>query len=333
MALDSLKQKLKANPKVLVLPEGDDSRTWEAMDHLLADNLVKQIWVLGRPEALREHRSRSRFNLDSRILLAPERISDLKDRTKDFIRQKNIERKKTATEEDLEQLARNPLYQGAWLLSAGFADAGVAGATSTTADVIRAGLTVIGLADGMKTVSSSFAMYRPGQDSKLWLYADCGVLIEPTAEQLVDIAESSLATWRGLSNEPPVVSFLSFSTKGSAKHPSQEKMFLASRLFNDKFPHIKSDGELQFDAAVDSAVAKRKAPGSIVDGQTNIFIFPCLDAGNIAYKITQRLGGFQAWGPLLQGLKKPWSDLSRGASGEDIVASAIINLAKSTLKD
>jgi phosphate acetyltransferase len=333
VALELLKQKLRANPKILVLPEGEDPRTWLAIDFLLSENLVKQIWVLGASEALSKQKKLSKHSHDPRILFGADMVSDLNERTSNFIRQRSIDRGKTIAQSECEALGTKPLYQGAWILGAGFADAGIAGAIASTADVIRAGLSVIGMANGIKTVSSSFAMYRPGLDAKLWLYADCGVLIDPSSEQLVDIAESSLHTWRGLSQDPPVVSFLSFSTKGSAKHPSQEKMANASRLFLEKFPQIESDGEVQFDTAIDSAVAKRKAPASLVGGRTNIFIFPNLDAGNIAYKITQRLGGFHAWGPLLQGLRKPWSDLSRGATGEDILASAIINLAKSSLID
>jgi len=202
------------------------------------------------------------------------------------------------------------------------------------------------------SVSGSFIMDRPGGplpggdrpqwngsgedglgEAHTYIYADCGVVIDPTVEQLCDIARESVRTWQGVlaGRGDPVVAFLSFSTRGSASHPFQEKMAKAAALFHERHPEIKSDGEMQFDAAFDVAIGNRKCPGSPVPGAANIFIFPDLNAGNIAYKITQRLAGFSAYGPILQGLAKPFSDLSRGATIEDIVTAANISLLRSRL--
>ena len=207
-------------------------------------------------------------------------------------------------------------------------DAALAGNISTTADVIRAGLGQLGLAAGVKTVSGSFVMHKPFGST--YVFADCGVVIAPTVPQLVDIATESVRTWELLMPDIPAkVAFLSYSTKGSAKHETQARMAEAAALFKARRPDIQSDGELQFDAAIDRHIAARKAPGSPIAGEANCFIFPSLEAGNIAYKITQRLGGFDAYGPILQGLSGAFSDLSRGSTVQDIILSAYINLLRS----
>jgi len=329
MPLRSLMEKLTLSNKSLVLPEGEDPRIWEASKIILAKNMASEIWVLGNSSIVKEMRSRYDLQSASRIKYAPDHLPDLAAKTKEQLMLKALAKGKSLTEDQLHQQSHDPIYQAAWLVASGYCDAGVAGAVASTAQVIRSGLALIGLEEGIKTVSSSFAMHRPGDNPLFWLYTDCGVVIDPTAEQILDIAGSSLLTWKALTSAPPVVAFLSFSTKGSASSESQKKMASATELFKAKYPDILCDGELQFDAAFDENVGTRKAPGSAIPGRANIFVFPNLDAGNIAYKITQRLGGFSAWGPLLQGFSKPWSDLSRGASSDEIVASAMINLGKS----
>ena len=215
-------------------------------------------------------------------------------------------------------------------LAAGKLDAVLGGNVATTADVIRAGIKKVGLTPGIKTVSGAFIMHRPGQGTvpeTTYLFADCGVVIAPTSEQLVDIAAAAVSTWRELQpHVPPVVAFLSFSTKGSAHHPAQAQVAEAAARFQTLRPDVVSDGELQFDAAIVPDIARRKAPGSAVAGLANCFIFPDLNAGNIGYKMAQRLGGFEAFGPILQGLRKPLNDLSRGATVNDMMASAYISL-------
>ena len=219
------------------------------------------------------------------------------------------------------------LSEAAKLVKNGTLDAVLAGNIATTAEVIRAGLNHLGLTPGVRTVSGSFVMHRPMGPT--YIFADCGVVIAPTVQQLVDIAAESVRTWQFLMPEtPPKVAFLSYSTNGSARHESQARVAEAARLFRASKPEILSDGELQFDAAIDAEIAQKKAPGSPLEGAANCFIFPSLEAGNIAYKLAQRLGGFQAYGPILQGLAGAYSDLSRGATVQDIVMSSYINLLR-----
>ena len=216
----------------------------------------------------------------------------------------------------------DPVVAAAVLIASGGADAGVAGATRPTAEVVRAGLAILGVGDGEGLVSSCFILILP--DGRPIAYGDCGVVPEPNVEELVAIARATAATFECLTTESARVALLSFSTRGSATHPRVEKVRRAAEYLADTFPDLASDGELQFDAAWVPEVAKVKAPGSAVAGRANVFVFPDLDSGNIAYKITERLGGARAYGPLLQGLDGVLHDLSRGASSDDIVDVAVI---------
>jgi len=229
---------------------------------------------------------------------------------------------KNPSPEQILKLAADPVMAAGLLVATGRADGAVAGSIASTADVIRAALRTIGTGEGTRLVSSSFLMEMT--DGKVLTYADCGVVPYPDAEQLADIAITSGYTHQILTGEDPSIAFLSFSTKGSARHESVDLVQNALLIASQKKPDWKMDGELQFDAAYIPEVAKRKAPDSPVAGQANVYIFPNLDAGNIAYKITERVGGATAIGPILQGLAKPYMDLSRGCSKDDIFYSACI---------
>jgi phosphate acetyltransferase len=332
--VERLEQELLATPGTVILPEGSDPRTIEAAILCLERSIAATVKVIGEVNDARESIPKEKLsNLESlvnakKLIFISSDDENLRSSTYSHLSDSYKARGKEVDQEKLNTLSQNPLNQGAYLLSSDQGDVCVAGAVFTTADVIRAGLAGVGLKPGLKTVSSSFLMNRD-HDSKTYIYTDCGVVIDPTTDQLVDITTSSVETYSTLNNgKSPVVAFLSFSTKGSASHPRQQKMVEAFNKFKMKYPEIESEGELQFDAAFDEAVGNKKSPGSKVPGRANVFVFPDLDSGNISYKITQRLGGFEAYGPILQGFNKPFSDLSRGATAEDIYVSCVISLIR-----
>jgi phosphate acetyltransferase len=278
----------------IVLPEIDDPRVVDAKQELLQ---------MG-------------FNVVE-MANSSESISDLMDSVSILKFTKNW------TDEQLNIFLENPLNLSMAMVANGLADGLVAGAMNSTSDVIRAAIRMVGVKPSSKWVSSIFFMVSPDGE-KAFTYSDCGVIPEPTCEQLVAIAKDASEFHELLSGETPRVAFLSFSTKGSADHYRVKRVSDATRIFSNKHGHIAHDGELQFDAAVDQMVASRKAPDSSLQGDANVMVFPNLDAGNIAYKITERLAGYSAWGPLLQGLNKPVHDLSRGCSVDDIILVAAI---------
>ncbi len=322
----------RQDPQVLALPESSDPRVLAATLNLLQEEAVKKIVLFADPDAtlaLAEQLGINLIPLEKRLLWSTRDFPSLAAATQKHIKAEFERRGKAMSEAELGLLAKQPLDQAAYLLSTDQVAAVVAGCQHTTSDVIKAALRGVGLEEGTKTISGSFAMVRAAEPALAYMYGDCAVVIDPSMEQLVDIAYATALSFQALfPGQEARVAFLSFSTKGSARHPLVDKVAQAAALFQERFPSISADGELQFDAAVDKLVALRKAPLSTVAARANCFIFPNLDAGNIAYKITQRLGGFDAYGPILQGTRKPFSDLSRGASAADITISSLIALMR-----
>jgi phosphate acetyltransferase len=228
---------------------------------------------------------------------------------------------KGMTIEQAREVLKRDIFFGAMMVKEGMADASVSGSFATTADVMRASIQIVGMPEGISIVSSFFLMTYP---DRVYSFADCAVNPNPTAPQLADIAISTAINHQKLTGEEPRVAMLSFSTKGSAEHELVDKVREALKIAKEKRPDLKIDGEMQFDAAIVESIGKKKAPGSEVAGKANVLVFPDLQAGNIGYKIAERLGGAQAIGPVSQGLKKPFFDLSRGCSVDDIVNTAAI---------
>ncbi len=310
-----LRLRCQQYPKVLGLPESDDPRVLQAGLELLAENAVKQLYLFHDRKTCTE------------ISRGFDGILHLHDPRIVWFNLRHHPEVVAAVQEKLAVKGRamSQLHVAAYLLAAGQLDTVCAGATYTTADVIRAALTFLELS-ARRTVSGSFLLSRQRCNM---MFADCAVIIDPDSEQLAAIATSTVETFRLLfPDETPKVAFLSFSTKGSAQHPRQQKVRAALELFQRELPHLSSDGELQFDAAVDPAIALQKSSQAKIRGDANCFIFPNLDAGNIGYKICQRMGNFAAFGPILQGFTKPLSDLSRGASSFEIKTAAYISLCR-----
>ncbi|MFK7823157.1 MAG: phosphate acyltransferase [Oligoflexales bacterium] len=325
----------KSVNSTIAFPESRDQRVFQGACYLAENAAMKSVLLFLEEDEFDRQFSvwghGKKIEVKRRIEFVPKAFPEIVSQTRSFLEKRAEIKGKVLDNDKLKSKSNSGLVQAGVLLRQGDIDSVLAGALYTTADVIRAALPTVGLAQGVKTLSGSFLLANENADIKAMIFADCGVVIEPTAEQLVDIAYESVKTWRHLYGEEmmPYLAFLSFSSKGSAKHPSAEKMAKAWSLFKAKFPDIPSDGELQFDAAIDAEIGKRKAPSSKVCGRTNIFVFPDLGAGNIAYKISQSLGGYQAYGPILQGLAKPYSDLSRGASVREIIVSSFINGVRS----
>ena len=328
--LQDLKKITKNRYGRVAFPESTDLRVLQAINEILRDGVVASFLVFSRRSELhalaRKNGLEEVLMQKKNILCVGEDVKFAPDEVSSFL--KASMKGKSLADAAIHELAASPLYQAGYLLAKGDVDCVLAGTESTTADVIRAALRTVGKAEGVQTVSGAFIMQR---QEEVYLFADCGVVIEPTPEELVDIALESRKTWEAIPSLVGIqarLAFLSFSTKGSAQHKAATKMAEAAQEVKKRASELLVDGELQFDAAFDQEIGLRKAPGSPVAGKANIFLFPDLGAANIAYKITQRLAGFHAYGPLLQGLAKPYSDLSRGATVTDIVECTYINLLR-----
>lgn len=315
----------KANPKRIVFPEGDDSRILQAAQQLADEGMAHPI-LLGDRVRLEPLAKELKLSLEGLEIINPDSSDSLDAYAEIYL----LDRPKTSPQA-ARRFVQKPLQYAGMMVKSGDADAMIAGVATPTARVVKAGLMTIGLAQDIATPSSFFLMILPefqGQKDKTFIYADCALNVEPTAEQLADIALASAMSAQHLLDEEPRVAMLSFSTLGSAKHALADKVIEATHLAKMRDSTLRLEGELQFDTAVSSIVAAKKAPDALsVAGQANVFIFPDLNSGNIAYKITQYLGGARAIGPFLQGFAKPISDLSRGASVEDIVTTTAVLLA------
>ncbi len=319
---DSLKQKISGKKISIVFPEGNDVRILGAASRLKKDGLIEPI-ILGAKAEVDSVASKAGIDIsDLKLIDFQNQPADVIDKMADAI----VQRRKGKTDSQLaHKWLTDPNYYGTTLVYMGEADGMVSGANHPTGDTVRPALQIIKTKPGVKLISGSFIMQKGDQR---YLFADCAINLDPDAASLAEIAVESAKIAKTFDIDPKVA-LLSFSTKGSAKGDMVTKVQEATKLAQQKAPDIPIDGELQFDASFVPEVGERKAPGSKVAGHANVFIFPELQSGNIGYKIAQRFGGFEAIGPILQGMAKPVSDLSRGSNEEDVYKVAIITAAQS----
>lgn len=318
--VEEMLSKAKLLNKSVVYADGADKRSIEAAIYLRRELVAKAILV-GSESEINRIASENNFDLTGVKVIDPQ-TSDWNEEFANLLYAKRKE--KGLLLEEARELSRNPLYFSGLMLESGKCNVVVGGNVSSTGDILRAAIHTVGVAPGISIVSSYFLMVFP--DGKIYCFADCAVNPQPNSTQLADIAITSARNFKAVTGIEPKIGMLSFSTNGSAEHDDVTKVRTATQCVRERAPELAVDGEMQFDAAIIPEIGKRKFPGSNVAGNVNVMIFPDLDAGNIGYKITQRLGGAEAIGPIVQGLRKPYCDLSRGASTEDMIAVAAINI-------
>ena len=326
-AFDNIVRRTRLNPKHIVLAEGEDKRVVEAAIRASREGIAK-ITLLGneaRIQADLQQLGSGNLHFD---IIDPSTSAQLNDYAKTF---HELRQHKGISFEQARETMKDPLYFADMMVRQGHMSGSVAGAQYTTADTVRAAIQVIGIKSGYSLVSSFFIMLlcEPHHQLKgALVFADCGLVVNPDASELAQIAMMSAESARTLINVEPYVAMLSFSTNRSAQHPLVDKVIAATNQVKERMPHLKIDGDVQLDAAIVPEVSTRKVPGSAIQGNANVLIFPNLEAGNIGYKLTERIGAAKAIGPILQGLKKPANDLSRGCSPDDVYRVITITVAQ-----
>lgn len=315
--IDSIKERAKQNKKTIVLPESSDRRTLEAAHKILAEDVANIILIGNKDEITK---GSAGLDLSKATIIDPNNTEKLQSYIDLLV---EVRKSKGMTPEQAKELlTKDYPYFGVTMVKAGDADGMVSGAIHSTADTLRPSLQILKTAPGTKLVSAFFVMVVPNCEfgaEGTFIFSDCGLVQNPNPEELAAIAGSSAKSFDLLVGREPIVALLSHSTKGSAAHADVDKVVAATKLANEQYPELKLDGEFQLDAAIVPSVGASKAPGSQIAGKANVLVFPDLDAGNIGYKLTQRLAKAEAYGPITQGIAKPVNDLSRGCSADDIV--------------